>query len=186
MSLDERASRRCSTSRFGTVDILVNNAGGGRQTPFMEVQEAEWDLMFDLNVRSVFHACQLALRVMLPKRSGKIINMASAAGRSRTQIAGPHYGAAKAAVIGFTRNLAREMGPQGIHVNAICPGIVATERLMGILERSGRVESEARAVPLGRLGTPDDIAGGAVFLASSMSDYMTGAMLDLNGGILMV
>jgi NAD(P)-dependent dehydrogenase (short-subunit alcohol dehydrogenase family) len=175
-----------AVSRFGTVDILVNNAGGGKSTPFMEITEAEWDAMFELNVKSVFLCCQAVLRIMLPRRSGKIINMASAAGRSRTQVAGPHYGASKAGVIGLTRNLAREVGPHGINVNAICPGIVGTERLMQVLVRSGRVESEAASVPLRRLGAPLDIAGGALFLASHLSDYMTGAMLDMNGGILMV
>jgi NAD(P)-dependent dehydrogenase (short-subunit alcohol dehydrogenase family) len=147
-------------ARFSAIDIVVNNAGGGNSTPFMDISEDGWDRMFDLNAKSVFLCCQQALQSMLPRKSGKIINIASSAGRSVTQVAGPHYGASKAAVIGLTRNLAREVGPHGINVNAICPGIVATERLMKILEQSGRVESSAQAVPLRRLGTPQDIAGG--------------------------
>jgi 3-oxoacyl-[acyl-carrier protein] reductase len=173
-------------SELGPIDVLVNNAGGGKQTPMADITEEEWDAMFAFNARSVFLCCRAALATMRPRRSGKIINLASAAGRSRPQVGGAHYGASKAAVIGFTRSLAREVGPDGIHVNAICPGIIATERLVRHLEQSGRFESEKAAIPLRRFGTPEDIAGGALFLASSLSDYMTGAMLDMNGGILMV
>ena len=171
---------------FGRVDVLVNNAGGGKPPRFMEITESDWDAMLAFNLKSVFMCCQAALRVMLPRKAGKIINIASVAGRSLTLTAGPHYAAAKAGVIGLTRNLAREMGPHGIHVNAICPGIVGTERLLRRLKETGRLATEAEAIPLRRLGTPEDIAGGAVFLASHLSDYMTGAMLDMNGGLLMV
>ncbi len=112
--------------------------------------------------------------------------MTSVAGRSLSPTAGPHYAAARAGVIGLTRNLAREVGPHGIHVNAICPGIIGTARLVRRLEETGRLATAAQAIPLRRLGTPEDLAGGAVFLASRLSDDMTGAMLDLNGGLLMV
>ena len=174
-----------AASRFDRLDVLVTNAGGGKQTAAMDVSEEEWDAMFAFNAKSAFLCCQAALKVMIPQRSGKIINMASAAGRALPRVGGVHYAASKAAVIGLTRVLAREVGPHGINVNAICPGIVGTERLVGILERSGRLASEAEVIPLRRLGTPEDIAGGAVFLASSMSDYITGAMLDVNGGVVM-
>lgn len=173
-------------ARRGRLDVLVNNAGGGLPTRFMEITEAEWDRMPAFNLKSVFLCCQAALRLMLPRRSGKIINMASVAGRSLSPTAGPHYAAAKAGVIGLTRNLAREMGPHGIQVNAICPGIIATERIRRRLEETGRLATEAQGVPLRRLGTPEDVAGVAVFLASPLSDYLTGAMLDVNGGSLMV
>ena len=173
-------------ARFGRVDILVNNAGGGKPTKFMDITEAEWDAMLAFNLKSVFLCCQAALRQMLPQKSGKIINIASVAGRSLSPTAGPHYAAAKAGVIGLTRNLAREVGPHGIQVNAICPGIIGTERLVRRLEEAGRIASEPQTIPLRRLGTPDDVAGAAVFLASHLSDYMTGAMLDVNGGSLMV
>lgn len=175
-----------ASARFGRVDILVNNAGGGKPTKFMDITEAEWDAMLAFNLTSVFLCCQAALRVMLPRGAGKIINIASVAGRSLSPTAGPHYAAAKAGVIGLTRNLAREVGPHGIQVNAICPGIIGTERLLRRLEETGRLASAPQAIPLRRLGAPEDVAGGALFLASHLSDYMTGAMLDVNGGSLMM
>ncbi len=143
-----------AAARFGRVDILVNNAGGGKTTRFMEISEGEWDAMLAFNLKSVFLCCQAALRMMLPRKSGKIINIASVAGRSLSPTAGPHYATAKAGVIGLTRNLAREMGPHGIQVNAICPGIIGTERLLRRLEETGRLATAAESIPLRRLGTP--------------------------------
>lgn len=175
-----------AAARFGHLDVLVNNAGGGVAARFVEIAEADWDAMFARNVKSAFLCCQAALRLMLPRGSGKIINIASVAGRSLSPTAGPHYAAAKAGLIGLTRNLAQEMGPHGIQVNAICPGIVGTERILRRLEGTGRMAAAVASIPLGRLGRPEDVAGGAVFLASHLSDYMTGAMLDMNGGLLMV
>ena len=175
-----------AAARFGRVDVLVNNAGGGKPRKFLEIAESEWDAMLALNLKSVFLCCQAALRMMLPRQSGKIITIASVAGRSLSPTAGPHYAAAKAGVIGLTRNLAREVGPHGIQVNGICPGIIGTERLLRRLEETGRLTMEAEKIPLRRLGTPGDVAGGAVFLASHLSDYITGAMLDVNGGSLMI
>ncbi len=175
-----------AVSSFGEVDISVQNVGGGKPAKFMDISEAEWDAMLTFNLKGTFLCCQAALRRMLLRRSGKIINMASVAGRSLSATAGPHYAAAKAGVIGLTRNLAREAGPHGIQVNAICPGIIGTDRLLRRLEETGQIASEPQAIPLRRLGTPDDVAGAAVFLASRLSDYMTGAMVDVNGGSLML
>ena len=175
-----------AATAFGRVDVLVNNAGAYPFARFLDITEAEWDRVLALNLTSVFLCSQAALRLMLPRGSGKIVNIASVAGRSLTLAAGPHYATAKAAVIGLTRNLAREVGPHGIQVNAVCPGIIGTPPVLERLEAMGRLESEHEKVPLRRLGTAEDVAHGAVFLASSLSDYMTGAMLDVNGGVLMV
>jgi 3-oxoacyl-[acyl-carrier protein] reductase len=162
---------------FGKIDVLVNNAGIAHQKLFTEITEAEWDEMFDVNVKSVYRLCSCALPDMIRKKKGCIINISSVWG-----IAGAscevHYSAAKAAVIGFTKSLAKEVGPSGIRVNSIAPGIIETDMLSGF----SKEEKKALAcdTPLCSLGKPEDIALAALYLAEA--DFVTGQVLSPNGG----
>ena len=173
-------------SRFGRIDVLVNNAGGfSRIRPTEEIPDEEWDAILRLNLTSVFLSTKAVLPIMKRQRAGRIVNLASVVGRSAAVSVTTHYAAAKAGVIGFTRNLAREVGPDGITVNAIAPGTVGTERFWALRspEETRRI---AEGVPLRRVAEPEEIAQCILFLASDAAGYMTGAALDVNGGIVML
>ncbi len=171
-----------AAARFGRIDILVNAVGGGKPAALEEISTAEWTRMLAFNVTSCFLCAREAVRHMPP--GGRIVNVASLAGVSTSQLQGAHYTTAKAAVIGFTRHLARELGPRGITVNAIAPGATLTERIRAQMPPERERELAAR-VPLGRLATPEDQAGVIVFLASSLSAYVTGVTIDVSGGYLL-
>jgi NAD(P)-dependent dehydrogenase (short-subunit alcohol dehydrogenase family) len=172
--------------RFGKVDVLVNNAGILRTTmPLETISVAEWDLVMAVNVRGVFLCTKHVLPWMKAQRSGKIINISSSAGRSTSTFGGIHYTTSKAAVLGLTRHTAREVAPYNINVNAVCPGSMDTE-MVRELASPKQITEAMEEVPLGRLGTPQDEANLVVFLASDESSYITGATVDLNGGILMI
>jgi 3-oxoacyl-[acyl-carrier protein] reductase len=167
---------------FGRIDVLVNNAGILTRAPLATMTDETWDQTMDSNVRSVFLVTRAVLPHMLERGTGKIINISSQLGQKG--LAGHvHYAAAKAAIIGFTRALAREVGPRGVHVNGIAPGVVETD-LIGPVTDELR---QARTAPmaLGRMGVPDDVAPTAVFLASDDSSYYAGQTLCPNGGDLM-
>lgn len=170
---------------FGTVDILVNNAGVLRSTCLGDITGEEWDWVMSVNVKGVFLCTKEVLPIMKDRRRGKIVNMASSAGRSTSTFGGAHYTASKAAVLGLTRHTAQELASFGINVNSLCPGSVDTEMV-----REGstpeRLEEEATKIPLGRLGTPEEIADLVLFLASDEASYITGATVDINGGDLMI
>ena len=173
-------------SRFGRIDVLVNNAGGfSRIRPTEEIPDEEWDAILRLNLTSVFLSTKAVLPIMKRQRAGRIVNLASVVGRSAAVSVTTHYAAAKAGVIGFTRNLAREVGPDGITVNAIAPGTVGTERFWALRspEETRRI---AESVPLRRVAEPEEIAQCILFLASDAAGYMTGAALDVNGGMVML
>lgn len=171
---------------FGTVDVLVNNAGYGRSIPsVLDITEEEWDRSLSLNLKSAFLCSKAVVKVFLEKKAGNIVNISSLAGRSTSTIAGADYTAAKAGVLGLTRHLARELAPHGIRVNAICPGPVDTQLVRGSLSQS-EMDAIAERIPMRRLGRPEDIAGVVAFLLSADANYMTGACLDVNGGLLMM
>jgi NAD(P)-dependent dehydrogenase (short-subunit alcohol dehydrogenase family) len=173
-------------AEYGTVDILVNNAGFARLRPsVLDIGEDEWDHTMAVNLKSVFLCTQMALRIFLPRRSGQIVNLASLAGRSTSTIGSADYTASKAAVIGLTRHVAREVAAHGIRVNAVCPGPTDTGMVRGPLD-AAQVDAVESRIPMRRLGRPEDVAGAVAFLCSPDSAYVTGACIDVNGGLLMV
>ena len=187
---DVRAAREVTekaVADLGGVDVLVNNAGVLRSGPLLELDPAEWDEVFAVNVRAMLVTTQVAARSMIAARppsadcAGKIVNMASMGGKAGG--AGQaHYAASKAAVIGLTRASAEELGPHGITVNCLCPGYVLTE--MGAATRTAAdVAAWSARSPLGRLAEPDDVARAALFLASADSDYLTGDAINVTGGM---
>jgi NAD(P)-dependent dehydrogenase (short-subunit alcohol dehydrogenase family) len=169
---------------FGPIDGLINCVGGGRPLASLDIDEAALEAMFDFNLKSTYRTCWALLPHMKERGSGKIVNISSVAGRSSSVLQGAHYSSAKAAIIGLTRHLAREFGPSGINVNAIAPGVVSSPRILAQLTP----EQEARtiaATPLGRIGSPEDIAGVVAFLASEDARHVTGHTIDANGGFFM-
>lgn len=170
-------------AKFGAVDILVNNTGIWFRRPFLEIADSEWDHVLSVNLKGTFMCSQRAARIMMAKRTGCIINIASHAGMFYSRGQGVHYAASKAAIIQMTRVLAFELGPLGIRINAIAPGGINT----GISTSVTQAESSASQTPvgfnpLGRRGEPEDIAQAALFLASKMAEFVTGQTLIVNGG----
>ncbi|MGE5485591.1 MAG: SDR family NAD(P)-dependent oxidoreductase [Ignavibacteriales bacterium] len=174
------AAVRAAVDAFGALDVLVNDAGIYPARPFMDIDDAHWDEVFDTNVRGVVYCSQAALRVMMPRRSGRIVNIASVDGKT-AGTANACYSASKAAVISLTHSLAREMAPYGILVNAIAPGWVGTKRVL----EAGRWKDGVKDIPLGRLASPEEIADVVGFLCSDASRYMTGEVVNVNGGVFM-
>jgi 3-oxoacyl-[acyl-carrier protein] reductase len=168
---------------LGGVDILVNNAGILKMAPLLEIDPADWDFTFAVNVRAMLVTIQLAAKAMIPNGHGTIINMASMGGK----VGGPnqaHYAASKAAVISLTQVAAKELGSYGITVNCICPGYVLTE--MGAATRTeAMVQEWSSKSPLGRLAEPSDVANMALFLASDEASYCTGQAMNVTGGMVM-
>jgi len=164
---------------FGRLDMLVNNAGLFQRKPALEMTEAEWDTLLDVNLRSAFFCAQAAARAMRDRgQGGAIVNVASDAAWSGGINPCAHYAASKAGVVSFTRSLARELAPFGIRVNALAPGLITTD--MGAT--AGSLLSDLR-IPLGREGTAEEVAAAVVFLASDEASYVTGANLNLSGGL---
>ncbi|NLJ30052.1 MAG: 3-oxoacyl-ACP reductase FabG [Clostridiales bacterium] len=165
----------------GGVDVLVNNAGIAQQKLFTDLTERDWDRMFDVDVKGVFHCCQCALPYMIHQKHGNIINISSMWGQVGASCE-VHYSAAKAAVIGMTRALAKELGPSKIQVNCIAPGVIATEMNADLDEETMKTLREE--TPLGVIGKPRDIAQAVCFLAGAQSDFITGQVLGVNGGMI--
>lgn len=166
-------------SNFGSISILVNNAGIAEQIMFCDITEEKWDRMFAVDVKGVYNCIQAALPDMIHNKSGRIINISSMWGITGASCE-VHYSAAKAAVIGMTKALAKELGPSGITVNAIAPGVISTEMNGNISEE---IMSELKEeTPIGRIGTPEDIAETAIFLASPKASFITGEVISVNGG----
>ena len=166
----------------GRVDILVNNAGVTRDNLLMRMSEEEWDTVLDINLKGAFNFTKAFSRTFIKQRSGRIINIASVIGLIGN--AGQsNYAASKAALIGFTKSIAKELAPRGITVNAIAPGFIETDMTAAL---DDKVRGEILAsVPLGRFGSPDDIAHAAVFLAMKPTGYVTGQVLTVDGGMVM-
>ncbi|MFF2014864.1 2-dehydro-3-deoxy-D-gluconate 5-dehydrogenase KduD [Paenibacillus sp. NPDC058177] len=165
----------------GHVDILVNNAGIIRRAPAEQHSEQDWFDVIDLNLHTVFLLSQIAGRHFLERKSGKIINICSMLSY-QGGITVPGYTASKHGVAGLTKALANEWAPHGININAIAPGYMATDNTAPIRADEKRAESILERIPAGRWGSPDDIKGPAVFLASAASDYMNGHLLAVDGG----
>lgn len=166
----------------GKLDILVNNAGITRDNLLMRMKEEEWDAIMDINLKSVFRASKSVLRGMMKQRSGRIINITSVVG-TMGNAGQTNYAAAKAALAGFSKSLAREVGSRGITVNCIAPGFIDTDMTRALPEET-RKTFEAQTA-LGRFGEAQDIANAVLFLASDGASYITGQTLHVNGGMLM-
>ncbi|HET9147694.1 MAG TPA: SDR family NAD(P)-dependent oxidoreductase [Acetobacteraceae bacterium] len=179
----EAAARKAITA-FGQVDILINNAGITEPLRFLEIEARNWERVIDVNLTGVLHLSQAFLPHMRDRRSGSIACMSSvSAQRGGGIFGGPHYSAAKAGVLGLAKAMAREFGPSGIRVNSVTPGLIQTEITGGLLTDEMRTEI-LKGIPIGRLGTAEDVARIFLFLGSDLSAYVTGAVIDVNGGML--
>lgn len=170
-----------SLLRFGGIDVLVNNAGISRWGLIQQVPQEEWDRVFAVNVRGAFLCSRAVLPVMLREHRGKIINISSMWGISGASCE-VLYSASKAAVIGLTRAMAQELGPSGIRVNCVAPGVIETDMTRGLGKKA--LEALRKETPLGALGTPRDVANSVLFLASEQADFITGQVISPNGGFL--
>jgi 2-dehydro-3-deoxy-D-gluconate 5-dehydrogenase len=166
---------------FGKIDILINNAGIIRRTPALEFTEKDWDDVMTLNSKTVFFLSQAVARDMMKRKSGKIINVASLLSFSGG-ITVPSYSASKGAVAQITKALANEWAQYGLNINAIAPGYMVTNNTQNLRKDPVRTQSISDRIPAGRWGTPDDLKGAAIFLASSASDYINGHVLLVDGG----
>ncbi|WP_276121747.1 SDR family NAD(P)-dependent oxidoreductase [Pararhizobium qamdonense] len=171
-------------AKWGQIDILVNNAGITQPLKIMDIGPENYDAVLDVNLRGTLYCSQAVIPHMRGRRTGKIVNLSSvSAQRGGGIFGGPHYSAAKAGVLGLTKAMARELAPDNVRVNAICPGFIATDITGGMLTPDKMEEINA-GIPMGRAGTADDVAGCALFLASDLSAYVTGSEVDVNGGSL--
>ena len=164
---------------FGTLDVLVNNAGITQDGLLMRMSEEQWDNVIHTNLKSVFNLTKAATRPFMKQKSGSIINLTSVVG-IRGNAGQSNYAASKAGIIGFTKSIALELGSRNIRSNALAPGFIETEMTHDLANK----EEWLKGIPLKRGGTPDEVAGCAVFLASEMSRYITGQVLQVDGGML--
>ncbi len=176
-------------AKWGRMDILVNNAGMGTPTmPVEEIPAQDWDQTVALNLKSAFLCVRAAAPVMKKQKYGRIVNVSSFAGRNYRRLSGPHYGAAKAGLQGFTKHMAVELGPFGICTNAVAPSVVLTDRVKKKWDT--RTEEEQRnllaGIPLRRLAQPEEVATVIAFLASDDASYVNGVCIDINGGSYMM
>ncbi|MCB0761621.1 MAG: 3-oxoacyl-[acyl-carrier-protein] reductase [Flavobacteriales bacterium] len=169
-------------NEFGRIDILVNNAGITRDNLLMRMTEEAWDEVMHVNLKSCFNLTKAVMRTMLKQRSGSIINMSSVVG-VQGNAGQSNYSASKAGILGFTKSVAQELGSRNIRCNAVAPGFIETEMTDALDEQT--VQGWRDAIPLKRGGTPEDVAQLTLFLASDMSSYITGQVINVDGGMLM-
>jgi 3-oxoacyl-[acyl-carrier protein] reductase len=180
------ATQRCARevlTAWTRVDVLVNNAGISQPKGLLEITEEEWDRTIDTHLKGAFNWCRAVAPAMLGQRAGRIVNMSSVSahtGAGTAAVSKSAYCAAKAGMLGLTRGLAKELAPH-VTVNAICPGLIATDLTAGMIAREG-ADTLVRAIPLARLGTAEDIAQVVVFLATVTPCFMTGEVIDVDGG----
>lgn len=170
------------TEAFGTIDILVNNAGITRDGLLMRMKEEDFDAVLDTNLKGIFHVTKAVSKLMMKKRAGRIVNMASVVG-IMGNAGQTNYAAAKAGVIGFTKSAAREFAARGITVNAVAPGFIATDMTAAMPEKAK--EATLAAIPLRRMGAPEDVANAVAFLVSDQASYITGQVVKVDGGMVM-
>ena len=170
------------TEAFGTIDILVNNAGITRDGLLMRMKEEAFDAVLDTNLKGIFHVTKAVSKLMMKKRAGRIVNMASVVG-IMGNAGQTNYAAAKAGVIGFTKSAAREFAARGITVNAVAPGFIATDMTAAMPEKAK--EATLAAIPLRRMGEPEDVANAVAFLVSDQASYITGQVVKVDGGMVM-
>jgi NAD(P)-dependent dehydrogenase (short-subunit alcohol dehydrogenase family) len=171
-------------AKCGQIDVLVNNAGITQPRKFVDITAADYDAVLDVSLRGTLYMSQAVLPTMRAAKSGSIVCISSvSAQRGGGILGGPHYSAAKAGVLGLARALAREAGIDGIRVNCVTPGLIATDINKGLIP-DDRMQGILDQIPLNRIGEPADVAGCVVFLASPLSKYCTGVTLDVNGGML--
>lgn len=170
--------------QWGRIDVLVNNAGITQPLKIMEIEPRNYDAVTDVNLRGTLYMSQAVIPTMREQKAGAIVNLSSvSAQRGGGIFGGPHYSAAKAGVLGLTKAMARELAPDGVRVNAICPGFIATDITAGKLSDEQH-RMVLAGIPMGRAGAASDVAGCALFLASDLSAYCTGTEVDVNGGSL--
>lgn len=169
-------------SKYGRVDTLINNAGITKDGLLMRMSEKDWDMVLNVNLKSIFNCTQTIIRSMIKNRKGNIVNIASVSGQMG--VAGQaNYSASKAGIMGFTKAVAREVAPRGITVNAVAPGFIQSEMTDALPEKV--VESYLKQIPLGRLGTTNDVAETVSWLCSDSASYITGQIIHINGGLYM-
>jgi 3-oxoacyl-[acyl-carrier protein] reductase len=178
-----RVAASCSTSRRAPRSILVNNAGVTRDGLLLRMSAEDWRVVIETDLSAVYRTCKAVMRGMMKARRGRIVNIASVVG-VMGNAGQANYAAAKAGMIGFSKSLAREVGSRGITVNVVAPGFIVTDMTDALGE--GAREALLGQVPLGRLGSPDDIAHAVAFLASPHAGYITGETLHVNGGMYMI
>jgi NAD(P)-dependent dehydrogenase (short-subunit alcohol dehydrogenase family) len=180
-----RAMVAQALDRFGRLDVLVNNAAAAFSTRFEQIGEEEWRRAVDVNLTAAFLCIQAALPAMKANGYGRVVNLSSTAGKSVSTLGGAHYTASKAGLLGLTRAAAKELGPYGVTVNAVCPGLIDTE-LTREHATPEQLAAYASSFPVRRLGTAEEVADLIAFLASEQAGYITGASIDINGGDLMI
>ncbi len=178
------AAAGAAIAAFGQIDVLVNNAGITQPLKLMQIEPANYDAVTDVNLRGTLYMSQAVIPHMRDRRTGAIVNISSvSAQRGGGIFGGPHYSAAKAGILGLTKAMARELAPDGIRANAVCPGFIATDITAGKLTPE-MMEQILGGIPMGRAGEASDVAGCCLFLASDLSAYVTGSEVDVNGGSL--
>lgn len=174
-----------TVAEFGPIDILVNNAGSlVERLKILELSEERWDEVIDLNLKSAFLCCQAVAASMMKRKAGAIINVSSIAGRNGGALGSIHYSTAKGGMITFTKGLAKELGPFGVRVNAVSPGVIDTPYHKQFSSPE-MMKTYAGMIPLGRIGTPPEVANVICFLASDAASYLAGETIEINGGMFM-
>jgi NAD(P)-dependent dehydrogenase (short-subunit alcohol dehydrogenase family) len=171
-----------AVAHFGTLDCLVNCAGIVKSEGMLSISDADYDLIMDVNLKGTFNICKSVLKVFTEKQAGVIVNLASLAGqRGGGLVGGSHYAASKGGVISLTRSIAREFASMNIRANVICPAMIETPMLDGLSKQ--QLNDVIAGIPLKRVGKTSELAGACLFLASDLSGFVTGATIDVNGGI---